>query len=334
MDLASTNSPLVALAGSSKLLLKLEFLGATASAKDRKASHALHQIFAQSAPPKTLVVGCTGHFARTLADAHPSAPESYLSTARKIAEHSRESTLVEEAFTRVIYDQILNETIQQIRHSAHSEQLPVLAVACPVENAADLESFSESVHTVFPNATAIAVVVGAVDATMLATSKRLANTVLETVPLKDAQISARSIMRSGILGGLAAGATMLAAKKYEPQAGSVVCILTDSAHSFADTLLNPDWLLENGIFDPLQVEEANRKFRGASVEDLQLPEAVCIYATSSCSQAMETMIARDFSQLPVINPKRKIVGLVSLAKLTAEMNSGNLSNLDEPISKH
>ena len=47
---------------------------------------------------------------------------------------------------------------------------------------------------------------------------------------------------------------------------------------------------------------------------------------------MAVMMSRDFSQLPVINKKRKIVGLISLAQIQDELVKGGESVLDEPVT--
>jgi predicted transcriptional regulator len=52
------------------------------------------------------------------------------------------------------------------------------------------------------------------------------------------------------------------------------------------------------------------KYRGASVEDLQLPEVVSVHTTDLISSAYKTMVSREFSQVPVVNTSRRIVGFL------------------------
>jgi predicted transcriptional regulator len=54
----------------------------------------------------------------------------------------------------------------------------------------------------------------------------------------------------------------------------------------------------------------------ATVEDLQLPEAICIFQNRSISEALTIMSMQDFSQLPVIDNNRKLIGIVSLDKIS------------------
>ncbi|KAJ3037234.1 hypothetical protein HDV00_001866 [Rhizophlyctis rosea] len=94
-----------------------------------------------------------------------------------------------------------------------------------------------------------------------------------------------------------------------------------------------DWLLQHGIASDQSKEEAIRKFRGASVEDLQLGEAVSIFDSHPVGEAIELMVSRDYSQLPVVNAKRKVVGLISSGKLQAHIASGDLRNMGESVAK-
>ncbi|RKO91255.1 hypothetical protein BDK51DRAFT_31103 [Blyttiomyces helicus] len=75
------------------------------------------------------------------------------------------------------------------------------------------------------------------------------------------------------------------------------------------------------------------KYRGASVEDLQLPEAISIIETQTVAEALELMALNEFSQAPVVSSKRRVKGLVTYAKLQADRSSGALTDLGEPVSK-
>ncbi|KAL2916316.1 hypothetical protein HK105_204072 [Polyrhizophydium stewartii] len=160
---------------------------------------------------------------------------------------------------------------------------------------------------------------------------------LELVSLRDACLAARRAMReSGLLCGIESGAAIVAATRHAPARDSAVAVavavLGDSALRHRSTLLNDTWLLENDIYDEHMHAQLGHKYRGASVEDLQLPEALCIFETQPVSDAMDMMVSRDYSQLPVINAARKVVGLVSLGKLSADLDSGDLVDLSEPIA--
>lgn len=67
----------------------------------------------------------------------------------------------------------------------------------------------------------------------------------------------------------------------------------------------------------------------ASVEDLQLPAAVTVLPSSTLSYAIELMLEREFSQLPVVDTNRKLLGYVSLASLKNHINVGDATPSDK-----
>jgi len=148
---------------------------------------------------------------------------------------------------------------------------------------------------------------------------------------KQAYSTARRLIgEEGILTGVVGGAVVAAALL---QRGKVVAILPDSARNYTSTLLNDDWLMENQLADEhilSKFRDVEMLYRGASVEDMQLPEAVTVQKTSYISHALETMLERDFSQLPVLDKKRQMVGFVSLGSLQSLLKSGE-AKLDDTI---
>lgn len=94
---------------------------------------------------------------------------------------------------------------------------------------------------------------------------------VEKVALKDAVVETRRVIASfGIFPGVNSGACLYAASKHCVDGSNTVALLDDSAWMYQDTLFNDDWLLDHDILD-MRTVEAGMKFRGASVEDLQLP---------------------------------------------------------------
>lgn len=65
------------------------------------------------------------------------------------------------------------------------------------------------------------------------------------------------------------------------------------------------------------------KYRGAVVEDLQLPPAFSLPSTEAISRAIELAYDRDFSHIPVLDRHRKPVGYVDVAKLKEKWEAGN-----------
>ena len=66
--------------------------------------------------------------------------------------------------------------------------------------------------------------------------------------------------------------------------------------SCSDDFLLEQNLLDDGMLASMRAN-AVEKYRGASVEDLQLPAAVSIMETQSIAEARDIMIERDFSYM-------------------------------------
>ncbi|KAJ3272034.1 hypothetical protein HDV01_005986 [Terramyces sp. JEL0728] len=150
------------------------------------------------------------------------------------------------------------------------------------------------------------------------------NSELAYVSEKSAFMQARKTIReTGIQVGVQAGAVIYAAKSIT---GKKLCVLGDCATSYSKTLLNDEWLAEHDMIESIDLAS---KYRGACVEDLQLPEATSIFSNSTAKQALDTMKSRDFSQLPVTNAKRRIIGLISMDILKTK--NAEMSDL---VSQH
>lgn len=69
------------------------------------------------------------------------------------------------------------------------------------------------------------------------------------------------------------------------------------------------------------------KYRGATVEDLQLSPAVCVPSTTTVSSALAVAFDHDYGQLPVLssaNGARKLIGYVDVAQLRKDLDSGRV----------
>ncbi|GBE87335.1 hypothetical protein BKA93DRAFT_504401 [Sparassis latifolia] len=71
------------------------------------------------------------------------------------------------------------------------------------------------------------------------------------------------------------------------------------------------------------------KYRGAVVEDLQLPPAFALPSTEAISRAIELAYERDFSHIPVLGRNRKPLGYVEVAALKAKWEAGNADPSDK-----
>ncbi|BEJ10939.1 hypothetical protein CspHIS471_0103610 [Cutaneotrichosporon sp. HIS471] len=75
------------------------------------------------------------------------------------------------------------------------------------------------------------------------------------------------------------------------------------------------------------------KYRGAVVEDLQLPPAFCLPKDAPLSFALEAAYERDFDQLPVLNSNRRPVGYLNVPAIKAKFEGGQARETDI-ISSH
>ncbi|KAF8634845.1 hypothetical protein AX17_004093 [Amanita inopinata Kibby_2008] len=64
------------------------------------------------------------------------------------------------------------------------------------------------------------------------------------------------------------------------------------------------------------------KYRGAEVEDLQLPPAFCIPSSEPIVGAIEQAYERDFSHIPVLDSKRRPLGYIDVAALKMKWEAG------------
>ncbi|RUS18768.1 hypothetical protein BC937DRAFT_88372 [Endogone sp. FLAS-F59071] len=162
---------------------------------------------------------------------------------------------------------------------------------------------------------------------------------------KAAFSTARQLIRDeGILCGVSSGAVVSAAlnigyklSQHTTHTPRIVVVLNDTARNYSTTLLSDEWLLENDLMDDLTTKKLeylrSERYRAASVEDLQLPAAVTISPTAPLSQALDLMLEREFSQLPVIrSSNKKLVGCISLASAKAHLENGSAQPGD-PVSK-
>ncbi|KAM5533898.1 hypothetical protein V8D89_012438 [Ganoderma adspersum] len=71
------------------------------------------------------------------------------------------------------------------------------------------------------------------------------------------------------------------------------------------------------------------KYRGAVVEDLQLPPAFSLPSDEAISRAIEMAYERDFSHIPVLDRKRKLLGYIDVAALKSKWEAGEADPSDK-----
>ncbi|PFH48092.1 hypothetical protein AMATHDRAFT_76907 [Amanita thiersii Skay4041] len=73
------------------------------------------------------------------------------------------------------------------------------------------------------------------------------------------------------------------------------------------------------------------KYRGAVIEDLQLPPAFCIPSSEPIATAIEQAYERDFSHIPVLNSKRRPLGYIDVAALKKKWEAGHTDPNDKVL---
>ncbi|KAN0111789.1 hypothetical protein V8E52_008169 [Russula decolorans] len=71
------------------------------------------------------------------------------------------------------------------------------------------------------------------------------------------------------------------------------------------------------------------KYRGAVVEDLQLPPAFCLPSTELIARAIELAYDRDFSHIPVLGKRRNLLGYIEVTTLKRKWEANEVNPTDK-----
>jgi len=148
---------------------------------------------------------------------------------------------------------------------------------------------------------------------------------------KESFLLARRLIRDeGLLCGGSSGSALAGAlraiKDYKfGKDKRVVVLLPDSVRNYMTKFLNDDWMYSFGFTD--QVSEARKKeeidqWKGATVADLHLPQAVTVDGHTTVQNTLETMKKGNFDQLPIVNEDKKMIGLVTTSSLLTSVAKG------------
>ncbi|KAN0136904.1 hypothetical protein V8E53_005345 [Lactarius tabidus] len=74
------------------------------------------------------------------------------------------------------------------------------------------------------------------------------------------------------------------------------------------------------------------KYRGAVVEDLQLPPAFSLPRSELIARAIELAYDRDFSHIPVLGGNRNLLGYIEVATLKKKWEGGEVNPTDKIAS--
>jgi len=142
----------------------------------------------------------------------------------------------------------------------------------------------------------------------------------------------RLIKEEGLLCGGSSGSAMVgalkAAKEFGLQPGQrVVVILPDSVRNYMSKFLSDDWMVENGFMGDTSHQNesappARSQWGSATIRDLNLPDAIVVSSNNSCKQALDIMQKGGFDQVPVVDDKKTMVGLVTTGNLLSKVATG------------
>ncbi|KAF9922301.1 hypothetical protein FBU30_007611 [Linnemannia zychae] len=291
---------------------------------------------------------------RTPIEAHADSAESQFSIAKKIATDLPNAILIDEFADPANVQTHMQETAEEILIQCDG-RLDVLVVG--VETGGTITGLAKTLKAKIPGLKVVGVepehssiqdginrssswkvedIGGNFTPSIL--DKSLVDAWIK-VSDQDSYSTARKIIREeGLFCGPSSGSVVSAAIRYAKSLITeskprVLTILNDTGRNYTSTLLSDDWMLEHDLMDEDMARSSayhrHEKYRLASVEDLQLPAAVTVPPTATVGYALDLMLTREFSQLPVLNPtNRKLMGYISLTALTTLLEDGQAQESD------
>jgi len=150
-------------------------------------------------------------------------------------------------------------------------------------------------------------------------------------------MSRRLIKQEGLLCGGSSGSAMSAAiraaKEFKLGPDQrVVVILPDSVRNYMSKFLSDDWMKEFGFLSDEQQKEESGDYGDATVKTLNLPDAVTVAPDTTCENCLNIMKKGGFDQVPIVDDKKKLIGLITTGSLLAKISKGEASFTD-PVTK-
>ncbi|KAF9935619.1 hypothetical protein BGZ67_003257 [Mortierella alpina] len=293
---------------------------------------------------------------RTPIEAHADSAESQFSIAKKIATDLQDAILIDEFSDQANVQVHSEETAEEILIQCEG-RLDVLVVG--VESGGTITGLARTLKAKIPGLKVVGVepehssvqdgvtrtgawkvedIGGNFTPSIL--DKALVDHWVQVSDQESYSTARQLIREEGVFGGPSSGSVVAAALRFSgsltkdpAQKLRVLTILNDTARSYASTLLSDDWLLEHDLMDDTMAKSVayhrHEKYRAASVEELQLPAAVTVPPTATVGYALDLMMTREFSQLPVLSPtNRKLMGYISLTSLTTLLEEGQAQESD------
>ncbi|RPA87481.1 cystathionine beta-synthase [Ascobolus immersus RN42] len=147
-------------------------------------------------------------------------------------------------------------------------------------------------------------------------------------------LARRLIREEGILCGGSSGsamAAMLKAAKDLPEDAVVVVVLPDSVRNYLTKFVDDTWMENNNFVETEIQKQEGSQWQGATIKDLRLKPVVTISESSTAASAIEVMREKSYDQLPVLGPKQRLVGLITLGNLLSYISRGR-ATADSPVA--
>lgn len=147
---------------------------------------------------------------------------------------------------------------------------------------------------------------------------------------KQSFIAARRLAREeGIFGGGSSGSAVHVALEVAREAGpgkTIVAILPDGGRAYISKFYSDEWMRDMGFFEP-------ESRSPATVKDLVRNKANGVIVANN-GESTRTVVARmqqhGISQLPVVDPEGRAVGMVHESDVLASLLSGE-GSLEQPV---
>lgn len=160
--------------------------------------------------------------------------------------------------------------------------------------------------------------------------RELVDTWVKTNDRQSFLLARRLIREEGLLVGGSSGSALYAAlqegAKLQANANCVV-LLPDGVRNYMTKFIDDKWMQDNRFTDSGTIQGNVEHYLGT----VDRPSLRTITAQSSIKSAISTMRQGGFSQLPVINEKGCLVGVIEEKDLLSFFWSDSSSNTDNPI---
>jgi len=104
----------------------------------------------------------------------------------------------------------------------------------------------------------------------------------------------------------------------------VVVLLADSVRNYMSKFLSDEWMIENKFMAP----PPQSKPSDPTIKELDLPDAVVVNSKTTIEECLEVMNKGGFDQVPVVDERRRMIGLVTVGTLLSTVAHGRTKPSD------